>query len=138
MKRYESYVFALATLEGAPAQDLSNEFVLGGVIDKFRLQFELGWKLLKRLLAYEGEPVAASGSPRDILKAANQYYDFLDEDAWLSMLRARNTSTHIYDGDAARLLAHEILARYIPAFQALREGVDARYGELLLRPDNEV
>lgn len=37
----------------SPDQDLENEFVQGGVIDKFSLQFELGWKLLRALLAYE-------------------------------------------------------------------------------------
>ena len=37
----------------SPDQDLENEFVQGGVIDKFSLQFELGWKLLKALHAYE-------------------------------------------------------------------------------------
>ena len=70
MRKYENYASALAVLERAGEQDLPNEFVQGGIIDKFSMQLELGWKLLKRLLAYEGEPIAASGSPRDILKAA--------------------------------------------------------------------
>ena len=90
MKKYENYVAALEVLRRAPEQDLSNEFVQSGVIDKFTVQFELGWKLLKRLLAYEGEAVAGTGSPRDIVKAAAALYDFMDEDAWLSMLRDRN------------------------------------------------
>ena len=42
-----------AFLLRAPDQDLENEFVQGGVIDKLSLQFELGWKLLKALHAYE-------------------------------------------------------------------------------------
>lgn len=51
MKRYENYVFALDVPAKAPEQDLGNAFVQSGVIDKFSLQFELGWKLIKRLLA---------------------------------------------------------------------------------------
>lgn len=70
MRKFENYDASLRVLREAPSQDLSNEFVLGGVIDKFSLQFELGWKLLKALLAYEGSSVAATGSPRDILQGS--------------------------------------------------------------------
>ena len=79
MRKFEVYSSALRSLRQDPAQDLSNEFIQSGIIDKFELQFELGWKLLKALLLYEGDPVAASGSPRDTLKTAYQYYDFTDE-----------------------------------------------------------
>ena len=57
MKKYENYVSALKSLRKAPEQDLSNDFIQSGIIDKFELQFELGWKLFKTLLAYEGDPV---------------------------------------------------------------------------------
>ena len=56
MRKYENYASALKALSTASSQDLENEFVQSGIIDKFAVQFELGWKLLKRLLAYEGEP----------------------------------------------------------------------------------
>ena len=64
MRKYDNYASALTALRRAPEQDLTNEFVQSGIIDKFELQFELGWKLFKALLAYEGDPVGASGSPR--------------------------------------------------------------------------
>ena len=32
-----------------------------------------------------------------ILKTAFTIYDFIDENVWLEMLRARNDMTHIYD-----------------------------------------
>lgn len=135
MKKYENYVAALEVLRRAPEQDLSNEFVQSGVIDKFTVQFELGWKLLKRLLAYEGEAVAETGSPRDIVKAAAALYDFMDEDAWLSMLRDHNKTMHIYDADEAAALLKVTLERYIPEFERLRDGLLARYGEMLTAPD---
>ena len=78
MKKYENYVSALNSLRKAPEQDLGNDFIQSGIIDKFGLQFELGWKLFKALQAYEGDPVSASGSPRDVLKTAFQYYDFME------------------------------------------------------------
>ncbi len=106
---------------------MENEFVLGGIINKFSLQFELGWKLLKELLAHEGRSEAASGSPREILKTAFVLYDFLDEEVWLTMLRDRNNTNRIYDGTQARRLVGSILETYLPAFQALRDRLAQRY-----------
>lgn len=63
MKNNENYVSALNTLSTASEQDLGNEFVQSGVIDKFSLQFELGWKLLKDLLAYEATGARRRGLP---------------------------------------------------------------------------
>lgn len=128
MKRYESYANALEVLGKAPDQDLGNEFVLSGIVDKFSLQFELGWKLLKALLAYEGEAVAATGSPRDIVKAAYALFDFVDEKTWLSMLRDRNTIAHVYDEAKERELVDTVISCYIPAFRQLQDGLVKRYG----------
>ena len=38
----------------------------GGIIDKFYIQFELSWKVLKELLILEGVAEAKAGSPKDI------------------------------------------------------------------------
>lgn len=137
MKKYENYVSALGVLAKADQQDLSNEFVQGGVIDKFSMQFELAWKLLKVLLAYEGESAAATGSPRDILKAAFSIYDFMDDALWLSMLRERNNTAHIYDGAAALKLIRAVIVSYIPEFERLQEGLVSRYGEKFLMGPEE-
>lgn len=94
MRKYENYASALKTLSTASSQDLENEFVQRGVIDRLSLQFEVGWKLLKELLAYGGDRSGVTGSPRDIIKAASTYYDFMDEETWLAMLRDRNNTAH--------------------------------------------
>lgn len=137
MKKYENFASALANLEDAPNQDLNNDFVQSRLINKFNLQFELSWKLLKRLLEYEGATLAASGSPRAILKESYRFYDFIDEAAWLDMLRDRNTNVHIYDNKLAQDLIQRILNAYIPAFCQLRDGLMERYGELLMAPDDQ-
>ena len=131
MKRYDEFARHLAVLRQARAQDLTNEFIISGIVDKFFIQFELGWKLLKDLMRYEGRAVSASGSPRAILKEAYLLFDFLDEDVWLTMLRARNDMTHIYSSARAEALVEEILTRYIPAFEQMERGLSERYGDLL-------
>lgn len=132
MKRYDEFVRHLAVLRQAHTQDLSNEFIVSGVIDKFFIQFELGWKLLKDLLRYEGLEVSVSGSPRTIIKEAYLLYDFLDEETWLGMLHARNDVTHIYNSTLAQNLVGDILTQYIPAFTSMEAGLRARYGDLLI------
>lgn len=129
MKKFDNYCRNLKVLSKAEAEDLENEFIISGIIDKFFIQFELGWKVLKELMRYEGRSVANSGSPREIIKAAYTIYDFLEEETWLSMLRARNDLTHLYDGEAAKAMVGRILQSYIPAFRKLQEGIAEYYGE---------
>ena len=130
-QKFDNYVSNLAVLSNAEKEDLENEFVISGIADKFFIQFEIGWKVLKELLRYEGMSVANMGSPREIIKAAYVVYDYLDEEVWLSMLRARNDMTHIYDGDAAKRMVEQILTSYIPEFCKLQKNILDNYGKIL-------
>ena len=131
MNKFDNYVSNLEILRKADSENLENEFIISGIIDKFFIQFELSWKVLKELLRYEGKSAAGSGSPREILKAAYEVYDFIDEDIWLDMLKARNDMTHIYDGNAAKTLVNSILHRYIPEFIKLRDNIMNEYVDVL-------
>lgn len=131
MKKFDNFVSGLDILKKAEHEDLKNEFIISGIIDKFFIQFEFGWKVMKELLRYEGKSSANSGSPREILKAAYEVYDFIDEDVWLDMLKSRNDMTHIYDGDSAKRLVNDILYRFIPEFVKLRENIEKQYEEVL-------
>ena len=131
MKKFDNFISNLDVLERAENEDLNNEFILSGIIDKFFIQFEFSWKVLKELLRYEGKSAANSGSPREILKAAYSVYDFIDEDIWLDMLKSRNDMTHIYDGEAAKRLVNMILEKYIPAFKIMAEKVMEKYKDIL-------
>ena len=131
MKKFDNYQSNLRVLETAKEQDLDNEFIVSGIIDKFFVQFELGWKVLKELLTYEGVASAGSGSPREIIKQAFRFYPCIEEDVWLSMLAQRNNLTQIYDAQAARRLMETIIRDYIPAFQKLEDSILRRYYELL-------
>lgn len=131
MKRYDEYVKHLKVLKRAPQEDLSNEFILSGIIDKFFIQFELGWKVLKGLLIYEGNIVGKTGSPRDVIKASYTCFDFLDEEIWLLMLKERNDSAHIYDENAAKKLVQNILDEYISAFEKISKGISEQYKYIL-------
>ena len=129
MKKFEQFSKHLQVLCKADKEDIANEFIISGIIDKFYIQFELGWKVLKELLSYEGVKSAASGSPREIIKAAYAYFDFIDESMWLQMLRDRNDTTHMYNGQAAIELVEKIIKEYIPLFIKMEQAVKERYGD---------
>lgn len=130
--KHANYKANLSVLRQAPEQDLHNEFILSGIIDKFAMQFELSWKLLRKALEYEGRLDAATGSPRGIIKAAYDAYDFLDEGIWLRMLDDRNAAEHVYDEALARRLVDDIISTYIAAFDDLLANLERLYPAELL------
>lgn len=130
--KYANYKANLAILKQAPDQDLTNEFVQSGIIDKFAMQFELAWKLLRKTLEYEGRLDAAIGSPRGVLKAAYSAYDFLDEGIWLRMLDDRNAAEHVHDAKMAQRLVSDINGEYIAAFENLLSSLEKTYDAELL------
>ena len=135
MKIYRNYVSNLQVLEKAPLEDLSNEFIRSGIRNKFFLQLDLLCKVLKELLQYEGKSIGSTGSPRSIIKAAYSVWDFIDEELWLEMLKARNDLSHMYNEAAARDLVENILNKYIGEFQKLRICLQEQYGEMLLEEE---
>lgn len=131
MKKYDNYVSHLNVLKQADKEQLDNAFIISGIIDKFSIQFELGWKVLKELLAYEGSSAGATGSPRGIIKEAYATYPFFDGEIWLDMLKDRNDMARIYDGNAAGELVERILSCYIPEFIRLERELDRQYADIL-------
>jgi nucleotidyltransferase substrate binding protein, HI0074 family len=131
MKKFENFKENLKVLKEAGKQDLKNEFVTGGIINKFYIQFELSWKVLKELLVYEGVTEAANGSPREIIKAAYRTYDFINEEIWLSMLSERNSTSHVYDKKAAKALVEKIISEYIDSFVDLEKHIEERYRNII-------
>lgn len=131
MKKYDNYVSHLNVLKQADKEQLDNAFIISGIINKFSIQFELGWKVLKELLAYEGSSAAATGSPRGIIKEAYTVYPFFDGELWLDMLKDRNDRAHIYDGNAAGELVERILSCYIPEFIRLERELNRQYADIL-------
>lgn len=132
MKKFDQYSRHLQVLCRAEQEDITNEFIISGIIDKFYIQFELGWKVLKELLRYEGANQTATGSPREIIKTAYAYFDFIEENIWLEMLRDRNDTTHIYNEEAAQQLVKKILHRYIGVFVTLEQHIRERYEDEVL------
>jgi len=78
--------------------DLPQKYVVDVVVQRFEFSIELFWKVLKRILLIEKIDVV---TPRQIMQQAYQARIIEDEQIWLSMLDARNATSHIYGEDEA-------------------------------------
>ena len=120
MKKLDNFSKCLAVLRKADFEFADeNEIYRTGIIGQFNLTFELAWKALQEILKLHGAVEAETGSPREILQLGYKM-GFLDDSAvWLSMLKKRNTSVHIYNEDEADELLLLIRDSFIPAFSVL-------------------
>ena len=91
----------------------SQPLVIDASIQRFEFSIELSWKTLKACLALEG---VTANTPRECLQQAFAAHWFDDEQAWLSMLKDRNLTSHTYKED----LALEIYRRLPGHYQAMR------------------
>lgn len=101
---------ALDRLDEALREPLSNPLAVDGTIQRFEFAIELCWKGLQRALAHEG---IDARTPRQSLQEAYQIGWLHDESLWLSMLRDRNETSHVYDEATARSI-YDRIAEYAP------------------------
>ena len=122
MKKIENFSNCLTILKTADYDFANtNEIYRTGVIGQFNLTFELAWKALQAVLRIHGVEVASSGSPREILQAGYKT-GFIDDSAvWLTMLKKRNESTHIYDEAEINEMLLMIRDSFAPAFALLEK-----------------
>lgn len=105
---------ALARLEKALRVPRDAPLAVDGTIQRFEFAIELTWKSLKRVLADEGVETA---TPREAVAQAYRARWIDDETLWLSMLRDRNATSHIYDEETAERIYARI-GTYAPVLRA--------------------
>ena len=92
---YRDFEEALSRLKDALSESLSKgSIVVDGTIQRFEFTFELGWKLARAVLSYNG---IETDTPRAAIKEAYKSKFIKDGDGWIDMLEDRNKTSHIYD-----------------------------------------
>lgn len=114
---------AVARLDEALDEPLSNRLAVDGTIQRFEFVIELFWKTFKRLL--ELEQIETS-TPREALTRAFQAGWIDDEMAWVNLVKARNQTSHI-DNEAAAKNVYDVVKRYFPALQTTLDGLLRRF-----------
>ena len=125
IKRFESFKKSFENLSKAKDEDISNVFILSGVIMVFNLTFDLAWKVLREVLKEEfGIIEFPSGSPKETLKKAASV-DLISSENWLDMLDDRNDLTHDYDYELAKEMYEKIVNSYIPVFESFENKINS-------------
>mgnify|MGYP002654944223 FL=1 len=125
-QRFDNLNRALAQLQSALEAHQAmpeNELIVIALIKAYEFSFELSWKTLKDLLAWNGVDARL---PREVLKQAFAT-GLLDEgQIWIDMLEQRNLMAHTYDQARALQAAELITSHYWPHLQRLQNALEAR------------
>jgi len=114
MAQYERAYERLQEAVGIP---LNEPLALDGTIQRFEFTFEIAWKTLKVYLEDYG---IISNSPKGCLKEAFRIGWIGEEEPWLSLLQARNMTSHVYNEQMVMEIHKEIKKNH-PVFKALIE-----------------
>ena len=115
-QRFSHFQKAFRLLEQTLAIAQPSEAERAGLIQFFKMSFELAWKVLKDYLEAEGYTV---GSPRDTIKQAFQAGLLDDGYVWLEALQDRNLTVHTYEEKIAVAVEQKIGGAYFPALLAM-------------------
>ena len=130
-KKFDNFKNSLSILIGADFDRTGEDDIYRtGVAAQFSLTFELAWKALQEALREHGVEEARTGSPREILQTSFKMGFIGDEKVWLSMLKHRNTSAHVYDESMVNELILLIKNSYLPAFNTLCETLEQKFSEI--------
>lgn len=120
LQRALSQLQAAITAHGARPND---ELIVIALIKAYEFSFELSWKTLRDLLAWNGLDVKL---PREVLKQAFATGLLENGQLWIDMLEQRNLMAHTYDQARAQQAAALICERYWPELQGLQRSLQER------------
>ncbi len=125
--RFANFLSTLAllqeTVELSTRQKLS-DLENAGLIQRFEICWELGWKSLRDYLSDTGKPLDIP-SPINVIRAAFEINLIEDGDAWVEAMKARNQMAHEYDCGAFEKTVEDIATKYYPLLAAVRAKLDA-------------
>ncbi len=114
LKRYlGDFKIALDNLKNA-VDEAHTDLEIDGSIKRFELCYELGWKLMKEVLADLG---IICNSPRICFKEAFKNGLIDNEEMWLAMIEDRNLLVHTYNFEVSRDVFENIKRYYLDLFE---------------------
>ena len=103
------------------------DYALDATIQRFEFSFELFWKTLRVLLDDAG---IQANNPRQVLSEAYSQEWINEEKTWLSLLKARNLTSHVYNEQRAQEI-YQMILENAPLMHAEYEALKERFSEYL-------
>ncbi len=123
--RLENFGKALNQLQKACDQESYTDLERSGLVKTFEFSYELAWKTLKDLLAYEGYDAE---SPRVVFRQSFEakYLEENDCETFLDALDKRNRLSHTYNESLAMEAEKLIKIRYLPKLLKLHQRLESK------------
>lgn len=120
-QRFENYNKALVNLQLVDQEyQLNTKSIVFrmALIKSFEVLFELAWKTMKDYLQDQG--ITDITGSRGAIREAFKQGIIVNGQTWMDMLDDRNTTSHVYDVDAADAVLHDIVNLFLPEFYYLQ------------------
>ena len=128
MKKYNNFCNSLQNLlEIYDFEEPYNNVVLTGLVGLYEICFEQSWKAMKETLYASGITMAATGSPKAIIKEAYRNGMVDDEQLWLDALADRNNAAHTYNRVIAEDIVENAKEKYVAMFQKLKSCMEENW-----------
>lgn len=106
----------------AEYEQTHSQTVRDGVIQRFEFCAELAWKAAQDYLEEQG--YLDVHSPKAVMRKAYLEGLVTDEQGWLSLLDARNKTSHLYDDEVADQVYQQIDGTYLSLLDALAQQLE--------------
>lgn len=100
--------------EASPEDEVLDEMIKEGIIQRFEYTHELAWNVMKDYAEYQGN--FTIGGSRDASREAFQLKLITNGHIWMDMITSRNKTSHTYNEITANEIYNKILKEYYPAF----------------------
>lgn len=99
-----------------------NPFERDSLIKRFEFSYEMAWKLM---MSYEkSNGIVEIHGSKDVVRRAYSMAIIENGEAWLEMIDARNSTSHLYDEEMAADVIDEIIHTYYPLFVELQNKME--------------
>jgi nucleotidyltransferase substrate binding protein (TIGR01987 family) len=126
-QRFQNFSKALELLREPFARDHKSfsDLEKEGIVQRFEITFELGWKTLKDYLVFNGVAFDQI-TPRSVIKQGFSGKVISDGQLWIDMLDRRNLLAHIYDESLLDETVSLVATKFVPAFEQLSNFLEKR------------
>lgn len=108
------YIQENFTTEASLEDEILDEMIKEGIIQRFEYTHELAWNVMKDYAEYQGN--SNIGGSRDASREAFQLKLITNGHLWMDMITSRNKTSHTYNEETANEIYNKILKEYYPAF----------------------
>lgn len=113
LESYNKALRRLAEIVNYAKQQPLSDFEKDALVKRFEYTHEMAWKLMMSYCKFTSPEDEVLGS-RDSTRWAFSRELITDGQAWMDMIKSRNSTAHNYDGDVADEVIMDVIDRFFP------------------------